>query len=189
MLPKLLQLEFISASAMIFEGSRDIESIISRLRFIVSCAKGSVDQSGLAADAKILLERVEVPFRYPGLRGAKVEAGACYSVPVMNTTEYMDTLSKRITDAEKLEDKCTELGDQAKTMVLSQDNMKTLLEEMAKNSRGFLDLTSAEKNAVDALNDLDAKVHDMRKYVQETKVMKLKFDDGLAKYKEDEVRG
>jgi hypothetical protein len=178
-------MQFLDACRGICSTNPDTSTIISQLRFIVACTKNSVDYVDLANDAKNLLNRIEIPFMYPGLTSTK--ATNRFYVPYLRPEKYVKWLETKVTDATIAESQLESLSRTRDLEKLTQYDLKTIIDVLGKSSLGFINLSEANATAIAALSDLNSKLSDMQRYNKDVELKKTLFKQGVAKYEAQQV--
>lgn len=113
-LAELLNSLFKAACEAIFDSLRTIGGTtddetraVKYLRFICRCTSRSVEFSALAQDATTLLERLELPQRFPSGERPKNLAGRYY-VPSLNSQTYLHSLKAALAVATEVQQR---IGD------------------------------------------------------------------------------
>lgn len=179
-LVRLLESLFASAGATLMQREPNIEAIISQLRFIIRCTKGSPEQTVMAVDAEALLNRLDLPRSYSG---AALEVSDRFFVPDKDPDEYIEDLRQQVQDFETLDEQIQRRDKDTELYKLVQQGSGQILEGLGLTIRSFDDNSHHLDEAVVATRDAENKQADLKKYAADAEAAAKDFQNGMEAYK------
>ncbi|KAJ4991111.1 hypothetical protein SVAN01_03461 [Stagonosporopsis vannaccii] len=167
MLPKLLQLQLLAVSSEVFEN-RPTPQLLSRTMSRLQ-----------------LLQRIEAPHRYPRLFSQKSIRTPLYA-PLFKPDVCLVEVNRCLEQVKELDGQISDLSTQITLTDLLKKNFVTVVDALAQNEAGYVNVSGAGAAVMDAAQDLERKRADMETYTNNTRIEKQRFDEGLKKLAHEE---
>ncbi|KAH6889359.1 hypothetical protein B0T10DRAFT_548753 [Thelonectria olida] len=182
-LSALLEDMFVTVSIDIMSNdagfeARDLVSI-SRLRFIIRCLGLDPSSTRFTADAKRLLDRLQLARSVPRAKGC---TGRPFFVPVLEPDYISKKLRARIANAKTTEQNIAIIEAARRNRTESRVSTNAVIEAIAKTMSSLADENVSRENAIGAIAEMARKRNDLVAAADAVKAQKVKMEKELEDY-------
>ncbi|KAJ5642141.1 hypothetical protein N7490_006141 [Penicillium lividum] len=173
-----------SVTMTIFTG-QGIDTMISKLRFIIQCTHSSPSHGRFTANAQKLLERLQCSISYPAISSSK---DTRYYIPQLRLRECINVLQVGVKGAVEIQ---KQLDTLAKELAKEDDLHKgfsTILEQMGTNIAVFIESAKDTEKAQTAIENWETQKQAMLSANDNLKIARDTFNGGIKKYNQEKQK-